>query len=95
MNSTFRARLAATLGAVALVAGGAVIAAPAAHAGGSDCASYLAKAPNQRSTTDVHLGCAVGALNLPVSPALCRGLLENASQVSGAVSDNACRYAKS
>ncbi|MGW2599291.1 hypothetical protein [Streptomyces klenkii] len=93
MNSNLPARLVAAVGAAALVMGGAVIAAPAAQANGPACANYLAGSTPNRSTTDIHLGCAVGALNLPGGPAVCKTVLANVSQVSGARSDNACAQA--
>ncbi|MEU4209952.1 hypothetical protein AB0F13_08120 [Streptomyces sp. NPDC026206] len=95
MNRKLRARLAAVVGTAALALGGAVIAAPAAHAGGPECATYLAHAPHLRSTSDTNAGCAAGGTGLPLANAMCKFELTNFSQVPGAAADTACRYARS
>ncbi|MEU7165504.1 hypothetical protein AB0A70_12805 [Streptomyces morookaense] len=95
MTERFRIRLAAALGTLALAAGGAVIAAPAAHATGSECANLIAGSNPGRSSTDVNISCTVGSLGITkVSDAGCNTLLTQLSQVSAAKAASACTAAR-
>ncbi|WP_030670043.1 hypothetical protein [Streptomyces sp. NRRL B-1347] len=91
MNSNLTKRLATVVGAAALVAGGAVITAPAAQADGDACAQYLANEPNNRTTIDGNIACGVGGLKVPaVSPLTCETLLQHISQVPSYTAELAC-----
>ncbi|CAM5471713.1 hypothetical protein [Streptomyces abikoensis] len=95
MTGSIRTRLGAALGAVALAAAGVVIAAPAAHASGPDCANLLAGGDPARSTVDIHLLCKVGAAGVPtVSDAVCNTGLAQVSQVSPTRAASACSQAR-
>ncbi|MFD9904899.1 hypothetical protein [Streptomyces sp. NPDC059063] len=95
MTERIRVRLAAALGTLALAAGGAVVAAPAAHATPTDCGNYLADSKPARNTSVGDLSCAVGGLGVPkpVAGTLCNTLLTKAAVVSAARSDSACMLA--
>ncbi|WP_424888996.1 hypothetical protein [Streptomyces sp. XH2] len=94
MTGSIRTRLAAALGTLALVAGGAVIAAPAAHAGGPDCANYLAGGNPARSTIGAEIACGLGATGLPTaSKLLCETVMSKVDQVGPGRTDTACKEA--
>ncbi|EMF01682.1 hypothetical protein J7W19_30120 [Streptomyces mobaraensis NBRC 13819 = DSM 40847] len=96
MTGSIRTRLAAALGTLALAAGGAVIAAPAAHADGPGCANYLAGGNPARSTLGTDVACGVGALGLPnpaVGKVLCETLMSKVDQVGPARTATACKQA--
>ncbi|GAA2709404.1 MULTISPECIES: hypothetical protein [Streptomyces] len=95
MTGSIRTRLAAALGTLALAAGGAVIAAPAAHATPASCANYLAGSNPARNTSVGDLACAVGGLGLPKPGpgTLCNALLTKAAAISATRSDSACTMA--
>ncbi|GGV54625.1 hypothetical protein [Streptomyces spectabilis] len=93
MNRNLRARLAASAGVVALLAGGMLVAAPAAQATGPECATFLSD-PLGRSTTDGNVFCGVGAAKIPVlSEVVCPVGLRYVSQVSAGSSTMACERA--
>ncbi|WP_424889747.1 hypothetical protein [Streptomyces sp. XH2] len=95
MAVSIRTRLAAALGTLVLAAGGAVIAAPAAHASGTDCSNSLAAATPARNTSVGDLACRVGATGLPtVSEAACNLLLTQAADVSPANAGSDCTLAR-
>ncbi|PSJ28381.1 hypothetical protein B7P34_12870 [Streptosporangium nondiastaticum] len=93
MTESIRTRLATALCTLALAAGGVVIAAPAAHAGGPDCANYLAGGNPARSTIGEELACGLGATGLPVSKDLCTTVMSKVAQVGPARTDTACKEA--
>ncbi|KNB53866.1 hypothetical protein [Streptomyces caatingaensis] len=94
MTGSFRTRIAAALGTLALVAGGAVIAAPAAHAGGPDCANYLAGGNPHRGGPIAEVACGVGSTGLPTaSKLLCETVMGKVGQVGPAKTDTACKQA--
>ncbi|MEU7168372.1 hypothetical protein AB0A70_27645 [Streptomyces morookaense] len=95
MTASIRPRLAAALAALALAVGGAVIAAPAAHASGPDCANLLAGTTPARSTALGEVACKVGAAGLPtLSDAGCNVLLTQAAQISATRAASACSQAR-
>ncbi|UQI48915.1 hypothetical protein M1P56_33690 [Streptomyces sp. HU2014] len=94
MTSTFRARLSAAVGAAALIAGGAVIAAPAAHADGPACAGYLAASPSPNRANDLNsIGCLLGSSDLPLAEQLCNTVQGPVAQVRADRAASACRLA--
>ncbi|GHG56231.1 hypothetical protein [Streptomyces griseocarneus] len=94
MNSTFRARLSAVVGAAALIAGGALIAAPAAQADGPSCAGFLAASPSPNRANDLNsIGCAVGGLDLPAGETLCEVVQHQVAQVRADRAVSACKLA--
>ncbi|WP_058042156.1 hypothetical protein [Streptomyces roseifaciens] len=94
MNSTFRARLSAVVGAAALIAGGALIAAPAAQADGPSCAAYLAASPTPNRANDLNsLGCLAGASGVPLAEQLCNLVQNDVAQVRADRAANACKLA--
>ncbi|GHF29191.1 hypothetical protein [Streptomyces morookaense] len=95
MTGSIRTRLAAALGTLALAAGGAVIAAPAAHASGPDCANQLAGGNPSRGGVLQEVSCKVGSAGVPtVSDAGCKVLLTQLAQMSGMKADSACSAAR-
>ncbi|GHI10097.1 hypothetical protein AQI88_41075 [Streptomyces cellostaticus] len=94
MNSTLHSRLSAVVGAAALIAGGAIIAAPAAQASGSDCAGYLAASPAPNRANDLNsVGCLVGGTNLPLAKTVCEHVQNDGAQVRADRAANACKLA--
>lgn len=97
MNGNLRVRMAAALGTVALVAGGAAITAPAAHANQSDCNQRVAGPTTVKPITDgqssdiIHVGCLVGTLLPPAGGVSCRLVNGEVAGVPAAKNDAACR----
>ncbi|AZQ74382.1 hypothetical protein EKH77_27070 [Streptomyces luteoverticillatus] len=94
MNSTLRSRLSAAVGAAALILGGAVIAAPAAHADNTACAGYLAASPSPNRNNDLNsVGCLLGSLGVPAGQQLCTTVQGPVAGVRADRAANACGLA--
>ncbi|MCD9145424.1 hypothetical protein [Streptomyces albireticuli] len=92
MTDSIRPRLAVALSSLVLAAGGVVIAAPAAHADGVDCANNIASADPSRSSVDLNVFCGLGELP-GVGTKVCNIGLTQVSKVSAGRADGACSQA--
>ncbi|MCQ8770137.1 hypothetical protein [Streptomyces telluris] len=95
MAVSIRTRLAAALGTLVLAAGGAVIAAPAAHASSADCSNSRAASTPAHSTSIGDLACRVGATGLPTASELaCNLLLTQLAAAGPAKAGSDCTLAR-